>query len=67
MFNKKEYDKQYYQDNKEKRKVQMKQYKMANTEKIKENKKEYNKQYYQDNKEKEKCRLNGIKWPIRKR
>ena len=39
MFNKKEYDKQYYQDNKEKRKVQMKQYKMANTEKIKENKK----------------------------
>ena len=40
MFNKKEYDKQYYQDNKEKRKVQMKQYKMANKEKINEYRRE---------------------------
>ena len=61
MFNKKEYDKQYYQDNKEKRKVQMKQHKMANKEKIKENKKEYNKQYYQDNKEKRKVQIKRYK------
>ena len=50
MFNKKEYSKQYYQDNKEKQKGYSKQYRMDNKKKVNE----YHKQYYQDNKENKK-------------
>jgi len=56
---KREYNKQYYKDNKEKRREQKKQWYKDNKEKIKEHKKanrvqqrEYMKQYYLDNHDK---------------
>ena len=45
------YDKQYYQDNKDKIKEHQKQYRERNKDKIKEYKKEYSKQYYEQNKD----------------
>ena len=50
----KEYDKEYYENNKEKKKEKSKEYYEKNKEKIKEKKKEYSKEYYEKNKEKKK-------------
>ena len=51
MFNRKEYDKQYYKKNKERRKEYSKQYYKKNEEHIKEYGKQYGKQYHKKNEE----------------